>query len=42
MNSTDTNETNNETRVCELIETATGISITSDSMEACHRLPSDH
>ena len=31
----------NDTKVCELIETATGISITPDSLEACHRLPTD-
>ena len=30
-----------DTKACELIETATGISITPDSLEACHRLPSD-
>ena len=34
-------DTTNETKVCELIETATGISITPDSLEACHGLPSD-
>ena len=33
--------TSNETKVCELIETVTGISITLDSLEACHCLPSD-
>ena len=31
----------NETKVCEVIETASGISITPDSLEACNRLPSD-
>ena len=31
----------NDTKVCELIETGTGISITPDSLEACHRLPTD-
>ena len=35
-------DTTNGTKVCELIETATGISITitPDSLEACHCLPS--
>ena len=33
--------TTNKTKVCELMEMATGISITPDSLEACHRLPSD-
>ena len=34
-------DTPNETNVCELIETTTGISITPDSLEACRRLPYD-
>ena len=34
-------DTTNETKVCELIETVTGISITFDSLEDCHCLPSD-
>ena len=34
-------DTTNETKVCELIEMATGISTTTDSLKACHCLPSD-
>ena len=34
-------DTTNDTKVCELIEMATGISITTDSLKACHRFPSD-
>ena len=34
-------DTTNETKVCDLIETVSGMSIIPDSLEACHCLPPD-
>ena len=34
-------DTTNETKVCDLIEMAAGISITLESLNACHYLPSN-